>query len=200
MKEEVSATAKCLEAVSSLRASIAALDSFIESNAGGAEGPGTALAGASVLLSEFKAANRSAALAVDGARARVAAASASADARVRELANLEYERAAVARELRALGALATPCLDALDLLPAAALSAEVRGAAGTDAHALMLARLDGEHAARATAASALELSRARATALRARIRAKMAALDAVPAAFTKLEISAAALVAITAAP
>ncbi len=187
-----------LESVSFLRSSIVSLESYLESGAGGAENPGVALAGASVLLSEFKSANRCAALAVDAARARVATASAAADARARELANLEYERAAVARELRDLGALATPYLDALDLLPATALPAEVHAATGNDAHALMLARFDGEREARAKATSALDLSRARATALRARIRAKVAALDAVPAAFAKVETAAAALVALTA--
>ena len=181
------------ESIASLVASIDSLESFVDSGVFAADGPGIALARATVLLCEYKSANRIATLAVEAARARVATASTAADARARELANLEYEKAAVARELRALGAMSTPSLDALDLLPAEALGEDERAKAADDAHALMLARFDGERAARAAANAALDQSRARAAAMRARIRSKSAVLEAVPGALGKVEAASAAL-------
>jgi hypothetical protein len=89
--------------------------------------------------------------------------------------------------------MSTPSLDALDLLPAEALGEDERAKAADDAHALMLARFDGERAARAAANAALDQSRARAAAMRARIRSKSAVLEAVPGALGKVEAASAAL-------
>ena len=180
--------------LSRLSESLTALSEFSSSApAPSSSSPDALLSRAALLAADFKAANRAASLAVEAARARVSAAGASADARARALANAQYARAHLARELRACVEFPTVELDRCALLPPSELPDDVRASVGDDAHALVLARLDAERSARASLEATLDVGRRRLAALRSKIKAKAALLESLPAALDRVEAASAPL-------
>jgi hypothetical protein len=163
--------------LSRLTESLSALTSFIR-----APPASNTAAAASLLLADYKAANRAAALCVEEARARVGDASSAADARLLSLQNLQYERAHLAREIDRARGFPTPHLSALvSALP------ELAAAAGGGAHEEMLARLAAERVARGEEEAGVEEARGRLLALRGAARARGAFLESLPLALGAVE-------------
>jgi hypothetical protein len=179
--------------LSRLSETLAALSSFASAAPPPSSSPDALLSRAALLAADFKAANRAASLAVEAARARVSAAGASADARARALANAQYARAHLARELRACLEFPTAELDRCALLSPSELPDDVRASVGDDAHALVLARLAAERGARAALESSLDVGRRRLAALRSKIKAKAALLEGLSAALERVETASAPL-------